>query len=192
MKIAECQEGLGAALECTRIAAAEGTPLWREAFAVAEMARAYREDGCTFYKAGDPVNALAAAWYGAGWLHFGIASGLLVSYRDRPFCPFAGSGEKLQLPLAGLCEEKTRRYERLLDTARASVACTGEAATISCGFSEKVLFIAGLYAARGRDYRNAGAQEDALSCFSYGHGWLDAGVTCGYFHITAHRELFTV
>ena len=34
--------------------------------------------------------------------------------------------------------------------------------------------------------------EDALASFSYGHGWLDAGVTAGFFHILAERDLFTV
>ena len=192
MKIVACREELAADLVRTRSAAHVHTPLEREAFAVVEMAQAYQKDGTAFYTAGDLVNALAAFWYGAGWLHFGISSGLLISDSRNPFCPFAGPLEKLPLPLAEKLMEKTHRYERLLDTARLSVECAGDPATISHDFAGKVLFIALLYAAQGAGYRKAGEYEDALACFSYGHGWLDAGVTCGYFRIMAHRDIFTV
>jgi uncharacterized protein len=192
MKIAECQEGLAAALAHTRSAAHPHTPLERQAFAVIEMAQAYRDDGATFYNKGDLVNALAAFWYGTGWLHFGISSGLLISDNQTPFCPFAGFSETLPMPLAEKLREKTLRYDHLLNTARSSVECSSETATISSNFAGNVLFITAQYAAQGASYRKAGAYEDALACFSYGHGWLDAGVTCGYFRILAHRDIFTV
>ncbi|MDO8873476.1 MAG: DUF357 domain-containing protein [Methanoregula sp.] len=192
MKIAECRYELNAALVRTRSAAQQYTPLEREAFAVMEMAQAYRKDGATFYNTGDLVNALAAFWYGTGWLHFGISSGLLICNRQNMFCPFAGPLEKLPLPLAEKLQEKTLRYEHLLDTARSSVECAGEPKTISNDFAGKVLFITAQYASQGARYREAGANEDALACFSYGHGWLDTGVTCGYFRIMAHHDIFTV
>ena len=192
MKIAECRDALGKVLSQTRVAADTSTPLGHEGFAVLEMAQAYRDDGTTFYALGDLVNALAAFWYGAGWLHFGIASGLLACDSRISFCPFAGSSETLSLPYAEKLGEKTARYERLLNTARSSVECSGEPATIGNYFAGKVLFIAALYAAQGAAYRKTGAREAALGCFSYGHGWLDAGVTCGYFRILAHRDIFTV
>jgi len=192
MMIAECRDALADALACTRIAAQHHTLLEREASAVLEMAQAYQKDGATFYTAGDLVNALAAFWYGTGWLHFGMSSGLLICDSHNPFCPFAGPSEKLPLPLAEKLGEKTHRYERLLNTARSSVECAGEPATISNDFAGKVLLIALLYAAQGAGYRENGAYEDALACFSYGHGWLDAGVSCGFFRIMAHRDIFTV
>ena len=192
MKIVKCRDELAAALARTRSAAHPHTPLEREAFAVMEMALAYQKDGAVFYSKGDLVNALAAFWYGAGWLHFGISSGLLHCDSQDPFCPFTGPLEKLSLPLADKLQEKTLRYERLLDTARSSVECTGEPKTISNAFAGKVLFITAQYAVQGARYRKTGAYEDALACFSYGHGWLDAGVTSGYFRITAHRDIFTV
>jgi hypothetical protein len=37
-----------------------------------------------------------------------------------------------------------------------------------------------------------GELEDALAHFSYGHGWLDAGVTAGFFRIMTERDLFPV
>jgi hypothetical protein len=192
MKIAECRDNLAAALACTRCSASPHTPLERKAFAVIEMAQAYQKDGATFYNKGDLVNALAAFWYGAGWLHFGISSGLLI--RDSPnlFCPFAGPLEKLPVSFLEKLQEKTHRYELLLNTARSSVECAGEIKTISNDFSGTVLFIVAQYAAQGSRYREVGVCEDALTCFSYGHGWLDAGVTCGYFRILAHRDIFTV
>jgi hypothetical protein len=192
MKITECRDALADALLSTRSAAHQHTPLEREAFAIAEMAQAYRKDGAVFYTAGDLVNALAAFWYGSGWLHFGVSSGLLTCDNRSTFCPFSGPLEQLPLSCAEKLKEKTHRYERLLDTAISSVEYAGEAATVSNDFAGKVLFIARRYAAQGRKFRESGAYEDALACFSYGHGWLDAGVTCGYFRIMAHRDIFTV
>jgi hypothetical protein len=192
MIIAECRDALAAALARTRSAAHPHTPLQREAFAVIEMAQAYQKDGAIFYNKGDLVNAHAAFFYGTGWLHFGISSGLLICDNKNQFCPFAGQSEKLDLNLAERLKEKTQRYEYLLDKARTSVECSGEPGTNSNDFAGKVLFIAALYAAEGTRYREDGANENALACFSYGHGWLDAGVMSGYFRIMAHRDIFTV
>ena len=192
MKIAECRDELAAALVCTRSAAHPHTPLEREAFAVMEMAEAYQKDGATFFNNGDLVNALAAFWYGTGWLHFGLSSGLLHHKGKKMFCPFAGPLENLPKRVAEKLGEKTLRYERLLNTARSSVECAGESKTIPHAFASKVLFITAQYATQGASYHKAGNCEDALACFSYGHGWLDAGVTCGYFRITAHHDIFTV
>jgi hypothetical protein len=192
MKIAECQDALAQVLACTRIAAPPNTPIGRDASAVKEMAQAYQKDGATFYHKGDLVNALAAFFYGAGWLHFGVAAGLIICDVRKLTCPFTEPGEKLPPALFEKLMEKTQRYERLLNTARSSVECAGEPETISNTFAGNVLFIAHTYAAQGTRYREAGAYEGALACFSYGHGWLDAGVTCGYFRILAHRDIFTV
>ena len=192
MKIAECRDALAEVLLHCHSGAHSRTPLEREALAVIEMTEAYRKDGAVFYRKGDLVNALAAFWYGAGWLHFGISSGLLICDSPSQFCPFAGPSDKLPQLLLEKLIEKTHRYERLLNTARSSVECAGETETISNTFARKVFFITAQYATQGAAYRNAGAYEDALACFSYGHGWLDAGVTCGYFRILAHRDIFTV
>jgi hypothetical protein len=192
MKIVECRDALDAVFARTDSSANSGTPLEGEASSIIEMAGAYRKDGATFYNKGDLVNALAAFFYGAGWLHFGIASGLLTCRGNNQFCPFSGSSDKLPLPLEEKLREKTRRYEILLNTARSSVECAAERGTISNEFAGKMLFIAQIYAAQGAGYRENGAYEDALAGFSYGHGWLDAGVTCGYFRILAHRDIFPV
>jgi uncharacterized protein len=191
MKTEKCLDLLATLAGTAVIPATEETPLYRCAGAVLGMARAYESDGRTFLTSGDPVNALASAWYGSGWLHFGITYGLLEM--DLPVgCPFLTPCESLSSSYAEKLEEKARRYQKLLDTARDSVKCAGEPATITYGFSEKILFIAALYAERGAGYLRDGTFEDALACFSYGHGWLDAGVTAGLFTLTDHRDLFTV
>ncbi|MDD1680870.1 MAG: DUF357 domain-containing protein [Methanoregula sp.] len=191
MKTEKCLDLLATLAGTAAIPAPEETPLHRSAEAVLGMARAYESDGRTFLESGDPVNALASGWYGSGWLHFGITYGLLET--GLPVgCPFLSPCESLSSTFTEKLEEKTRRYQRLLDTARQSVECAGEPATVTNGFSEKVLLIAVLYAAQGARYMRDGTCEDALACFSYGHGWLDAGVTAGLFTITDHHDLFTV
>jgi uncharacterized protein len=191
MKTEKCLDLLATLLGTAAIKAPEKTPLYRSADAVLVMARAYESDGRTFLISGDPINALASAWYGSGWLHFGITYGLLEIGLPAG-CPFLNPCESLSSSIAQKLEEKTLRYQRLLDTARASVEYTGSPATASYQFAEKVLFIAALYAVQGAGYLKAGTYEDALACFSYGHGWLDAGVTAGLFAITDHHDLFTV
>lgn len=191
MKIADCQKLLISALVKTRIDINEDTPLGRSAAAVLLMARSYEKDGTVFFTSDDPVNALAGYWYGFGWLHCGLSHGLLAN-PDIPICPFQGPPEILPSRFAAKLGEKTHRYALLLDTARSSVECAPDPATESYGFAEKVLFIAGMYALQGQVFLRSGAMEEALACFSYGHGWLDAGVTVGLFRILADRDLFTV
>jgi uncharacterized protein len=191
MKIEECQVFLSAALSGTVIANPKTSPLGRSAESVLVMARAYESDGRTFFVTGDPVNALASFWYGFGWLHFGISCGLMTS-PETAGCPFRDTCESLRPEQRPQLTEKTARYERLLDTARSSVECAPEPATGAYDFAERVLLIASVYAIHGTVMRKTGRDEDALAAFSYGHGWLDAGVTTGLFRITAHHEIFTV
>ena len=191
MRTENCLNLLGTLLDEATIPAPEKTPLYRSAEAVLVMARAYESDGGMFLSTGDPVNALASAWYGSGWLHFGITYGLLEMHLPAG-CPFLSPCESFSPQFAEKLKEKTLRYQRLLDTAIASVTCAGEPATAAYGFSEKILLIATVYAGRGAGSIRYRKYEDALASFSYGHGWLDAGVTSGLFLITDHRDLFTV
>jgi hypothetical protein len=191
MNITDCQILFTTTLSLTRVVAPESTPLNKIAASVLEMARAYESDGITFFVSRDPVNALAGFYYGLGWLHFGLSSGLLAITHPQG-CPFSGQLEKLQPQFKTKLEEKTTRYAHLLDTARSSVRCSSDPATTSHEFAERILAVAAVYARRGDFYRKSGEPEDALASFSYGHGWLDAGVTTGFFRIVAERDLFTV
>ena len=141
---------------------------------------------------GDPVNALASFWYASGWLHFGLSYGILTCGGNAIPCVFEGPFEQIPAGQSEKLAEKTGRYARLLDTARSSVRCAPEASTPGHIFAGKVLCIAGVYAGYGALCREGGIPEKALACFSYGHGWLDAGVTAGLFSITANRDIFTV
>jgi hypothetical protein len=191
MKIADCQILFTTTLSVTRIVAPESTPLYKIAASVMEMARAYESDGITFFVSRDPVNALACFYYGLGWLHFGLSYGLLA-ITHHPVCPFSGPQEILERQFRTKLEEKTNRYAHLLDTARSSVRCVSDPATASHNFAERILVITEVYARRGDCCRKSGEPEGALASFSYGHGWLDAGVTAGFFRIVAERDLFTV
>jgi hypothetical protein len=191
MNIPECQNRLTSGLSNTRIPVPADTHYHRIAVSVLEMARAYESDGIGFFQSGDPVNALASYCYGFGWLHFGVSSGLL-NIPSPAACPFKGSAEILPIRHRQKLEEKTTRYARLLDIARTSVKCSMDPATTSNVFARRILCIAGTYARRGEYLVNAGDPEGALASFSYGHGWLDAAVTAGFFCIIAERDLFTV
>jgi hypothetical protein len=193
MKIGACGMLLSTLVRETTILVPVQTPLGKTAETVFGMAQAYADDGTTFFNEGDQVNALAACWYGFGWLHFGWASGFATPPRDdRALCPFDGICEKLPHRLMPGLEEKTGRYAHLLDTARASVACAPEPATPGHDFAGRVLVIVACYNTRGQTCMKKGLHEDALASFSYGHGWLDAGVRAGYLWITGRREIFTV
>ena len=192
MMILEHRDLLATALAQTTCCAVEGSPQRRIGQSILRMASAYENDGGTFLSQNDPVNALAAFLYGLGWIHCGTASGLLVSPRPGRTCPFAGPSERIAAPHIQKLDEKTRRYARLLTTAIDSVSPAPAPGTPAHDFARQVLFIAGIYLQRGTREVTGGRAEDGLSCFSYGHGWLDAGVESGLFTIHAHREIFTV
>ncbi len=191
MKSSECHDLLTQTLSTTRISAPQSTHFNGVAAQILEMAYAYESDGVRFFQTGDPVNALASYYYGFGWLHFGGSSGLL-SITLPAVCPFKGPREVLQSQFREKLEEKTARYAHLLDVARTSVECSSDPATTSYVFARRILCITNTYAGRGAYLMDAGDHEGALASFSYGHGWLDAAVTAGFFRIVAERDLFTV
>jgi hypothetical protein len=192
MKIHESHTLLSTTLAATTCSAPENSPNGSTGQSVIRMASAYESDGTTFFEHGDPVNALAAYLYGLGWLHCGIASGLLIVQGENAACPFAGGFEDIPASQHQKLDEKTGRYAHLLATALASVTPAPCHGTPAHAFSGQVLFIAEVYLQRGNRQASRGQLEEGLACFSYGHGWLDCGVQAGLFAIHAHREIFTV
>ncbi len=193
MNLVACGTLLSTRIGCTVITSPERTPLSTAAGTVLDMARAYSEDGDSFCASGDSVNALAGYWYGFGWLHFGCAYGFLTMPRmDMNCCPFEEQCERLPATFTQKLTEKTTRYAHLLDIARGSIVPAPDPATSAHDFSCRIIVIVGCYASQGTYYQKAGFLEDALACFSYGHGWLDAAVRSGLFRITRERSLFTV
>jgi hypothetical protein len=189
MKIGQCQLLLSTELSRITVASREGTVLGRTAESVLLMVRSYESDGRIFTAAGDQVNALASCWYAFGWLHCGSVSGLLSTMKFSA-CPFAGSCETLPESHQFRLQEKTSRYACLLDAARNSVSPAPEPSTPAHDFANRILVVATVYATHGRKWAANDSQESALACFSYGHGWIDAGVRAGLFRITANRDLF--
>jgi hypothetical protein len=191
MRPEDCLALLATVLESTSVAVPEKSGLGLSARAVRTMAAAYESDGRTFSAADDRVNALASAWYGFGWLHFGITFGLLESTVPAG-CPFFSPCDALPPRFRDRLLEKSGRYAHLLETARHALEPAPEAGTAAGDFAERVLLIVSAYAGSGNLCHAAGDHEDALARFSYAHGWLDAGVTAGLFTITDHHDLFTV
>ena len=118
--------------------------------------------------------------------------GLLTPGTVAPGCPFTSAVEPLPAVHRENLDEKTSRYLRLLNTALSSVSCAPDPSTPAHRFAGQVLCIAGAYQERGRQRMAEWHREDALACFSYGHGWLDAGVQAGLFAVLANRDIFTV
>lgn len=192
MNLAACQTLLAAALLDVQCPAPERSCAGQTGRSILRMAQAYESDGRAFHAGNDPVNALAAFLYGFGWLHCGTASGLLV-FGDRSHtCPLKERFDLLPSSEHPKRDEKCNRYSHLLATALASVTPAPDPSTPSGIFAREVLVIAGAYLHRGNHERAAHHPEDALACFSYGHGWIDAAVQAGLFAIHANRDIFTV
>jgi len=193
MNIQQCQALLVESIGNIVCCAPEHCPIGITGTSILRMARAYESDGKSFHIGEDPVNALAAFLYAFGWLHCGTASGLLMVQGERSHsCPFTGTFEPVPASQFVKRDEKTSRYARLLDTALASVSPAPDPATPLHACARDILFISEIYLHRGRYLIASRHNEDALACFSYGHGWLDAGVQTGLFTIHANREIFTV
>lgn len=193
MKIQQCQALLIESLDDTVCCPLERSPYGITAASILHMARAYESDGTSFLSGEDPVNALAAFLYAFGWLHCGTASGLLIFRGKRSLsCPFTDTFDPVPASQFVKRDEKTTRYARLLDTALASISPAPDPATPLHACARDILFISEIYLDRGRHLISSRHNEDALACFSYGHGWLDAGVQMGLFTIHANREIFTV
>jgi uncharacterized protein len=191
MRTEDCLALLSLVLDGASVAVPDETGLSGSAGSVLTMAKAYKSDGLIFLGSDDQVNALASAWYGFGWLHFGIAYGLLKGTVPAG-CPFISPCERLPPQFRDRLLEKTGRYGYLLETARHAVRTAPAAGTAAGTFADRVLLIVSAYAGNGNLCHTTGAHEDALARFSYAHGWLDAGVTAGLFTITDHHDLFTV
>jgi hypothetical protein len=87
--------------------------------------------------------------------------------------------------------EKTDRYERMLADALAAAETRPPASTPLGEAAADCREMAASYLADGRHFRESGDPVNALASFSYGHGWLDAGVRMGLFSVPDDVELFT-
>ena len=88
--------------------------------------------------------------------------------------------------------EKTDRYERMLADALDEAETVAPAGTPLGDAAAECREMATSYLKDGRHFREADDPVNALAAFSYGYGWLDAGVRMGLFSIPDGSRLFTV
>ncbi|MEM4781844.1 MAG: DUF357 domain-containing protein [Halalkalicoccus sp.] len=94
--------------------------------------------------------------------------------------------------MAADLEEKTDRYERLLEEALdAAEPAESSDPAVEEGARE-CLEMARSYLDDGKHFRGQGDLVNALASFSYGHGWLDAGARLGVLSVPQEGHLFTV
>ena len=88
-------------------------------------------------------------------------------------------------------QAKTDRYERMLaDALAVAEVCPPEDTPLGEAAAD-VREMATSYLEDGRHFREDGDAVNALASFSYGYGWLDAGVRMGLFAVPDDTELFT-
>lgn len=88
--------------------------------------------------------------------------------------------------------EKTDRYERMLADALAVAEETPPPETQLGNAAADCRSMAESYLRDGRHFRDEDDLVNALASFSYGYGWLDAGVRMGLFSIPEDTDLFTM
>ncbi|MFB6155620.1 MAG: DUF357 domain-containing protein [Haloferacaceae archaeon] len=79
--------------------------------------------------------------------------------------------------------EKTARYERMLADAIAAAEVAVPPGTPLADAAAECLEMATSYLDDGRHFRSEDDLVNALASFSYGYGWLDAGVRVGLFAV---------
>ncbi|KQC03185.1 MAG: hypothetical protein APR53_01510 [Methanoculleus sp. SDB] len=178
------------AVSASSVTVPERTLLHAAGCEILEMAAAYADDGQTFLTSGDAVNALASFAYGNGWLDAGRELGLIRSNQGGVTLPDASGTIPYDLHIH--LHEKTGRYRRMLEKACCSVACAPEPQSPVYPGCDRILDVARRSYGGGCTFLEQGECANALASFSYGYGWLDAGVRCGLLWIERNRDLFTI
>ncbi|WP_220681036.1 DUF357 domain-containing protein [Methanofollis formosanus] len=183
------RDALAADLSAVAPAPPEGSALAGVCACVLRMVSSYLSDGTVFADGGDLVNAHASFAYAYGWLDAGAFLGL---YHGRTvpgdYDLSASTGPDLRAHL----EEKTARYERLLAEATASVSPAPDPETPMYRAACRIADEGRAALVRGQECAADLQLEEALGWYSYGYGWLDAGVQAGVFGIVGRRDIFTV
>jgi uncharacterized protein len=155
---------------------------------VLDMMDAYRRDGDTFRKKGDHPNALASFAYALGWSDAATCLGLI----DTPRSGFPRACGEPEHPDEARFGEKVRKYDSHLGTALAHLSPAAEEGSCLHGSAERFLLAVRVFYNHGHQCQRNGDLPEALASYSYGSGWLDAGVRTGLFRISGRRELFTI
>jgi len=89
-------------------------------------------------------------------------------------------------------QEKTDRYEQLLDEALSAATVAPPAGSPLYEAGTDCEEMARSYLEDGRHFREDDDLVNALAAFSYGHAWLDAGARVGLLDVPREGHLFTV
>ena len=194
MKIEDAGILLAKKIEFSVICSPKGTPLSRASGEILEMACAYLNDGGTFMESGDSVNGLASYAYGLGWLDAGIRTGMISCTVDEGLI-MPAYDEEIPSSLREHLEEKTGRYCRMLESAIDGSGPAPDHGSPLYSAAKDIFAEAESCLKAGIMYKDGEAEgglSSALWQFSYGYGWLDAGVRMGIISITGDRKLFTI
>jgi hypothetical protein len=168
----------------------ERTPLHACAQEILGMVSSYLHDGASFLNGGDLPNALASFTYALGWFDAGFSLGLISSKSCG--LPIIGADPWTKDSGDPQMEEKTWRYYRLLATACRELTPAPEKGSCLYSTGERFLLIAQIFLDSGHRHEESGDLFAGLAAYSYGFGWLDAGVRTGLFRISNNRDLFTI
>jgi len=155
------------------------------------MAYAYHSDGSGFLSEGDDVNAIASYAYGRGWLDAGVRIGVIAGGEETE-APMERITEPVPEMLSDHLREKSLRYRQMLNDALETLAYAPAEGSLLSDCADAVYSTARSQAEKGSRCLSEMDCVNALVCFSYGHGWLDAGVRVGLFRVTGRRDLFTI
>jgi len=154
---------------------------------ISEMISSYARDAQFFLKIGDLVNSFAASSYGFGWVDAGVYLGYVSPEKSE----YIRITEEIPVKLHEKLEEKTYRYQRMLNEAIESVKIAPDSEAALYSAADVILAVAKRALSRGSRLL-PNDLVNALVEFSYGYGWLDCGVRCGLFSIHGNRHLFTI
>jgi hypothetical protein len=190
MNTLELKTELEARFAGTFVLPADRTALSGCAEEVIDMIDAYRRDGDTFLERGDHPNALASFAYALGWSDAATCMGLIST--PRTGFPLSSGGSEHAGEGDTRFSDKSRKYDYHLGKAMAHLGPAAEEGSCLYGSAERFLRVARVFHDHGHQCQQNGDLPGALASYSYGSGWLDAGVRTGLFRILGRRELFTI
>jgi hypothetical protein len=185
-----CRETLRERVPEIRILVSEASLLTGIANEIREMVLAYQSDGYDFECRGDAVNACASYAYALGWLDAGCSIGIISAGNpDRGwFVSAPHSPDHGDIRLG----EKTARYRKLLRTACDAALPAPDQGSLLLSGSEKIVLTGRTFLLFGETAMGEHREWAALSCFSYGFGWLDAGIRAGFLTARKNRDIFSI
>ncbi len=89
-------------------------------------------------------------------------------------------------------QAKVEQYETMLATGLEAIRIAAREDSPLWELGEEHREMAASYLEDGRHFLEAGDLPNALAAFSYGHGWLDAGVRSGLLAAPTDIDVFAI